>query len=54
MFTSPKQRAEHQAAMAVWSQLAEDEDKEVIYAVVDVDANKKVRNGNRMPKPLFS
>ena len=28
--------------MKVWSQLAEDDEKEVIYAVVDVDTNRKV------------
>ena len=41
LFTSSKNRAQHQDALAVWSGLAADDEKEVIYAMVDLDSNKK-------------
>lgn len=41
LFTSSKSRVQHQDALAVWSELAADEEKEVIYAMVDLDSSKK-------------
>ncbi|GAX75562.1 hypothetical protein CEUSTIGMA_g3005.t1 [Chlamydomonas eustigma] len=44
LFTSPSQdRTSHQAAVALWESLAANEEKDIIYAMVDLDVNKKVK-----------
>ncbi|GAX83814.1 hypothetical protein CEUSTIGMA_g11239.t1 [Chlamydomonas eustigma] len=43
LFTSPSQdRTSHQAAVALWESLAANEEKDIIYAMVDLDVNKKI------------
>ncbi len=52
LLSSPRQdRFIHDQALLAWKRLAEDEEKDIIYASVDVDANKKV-GGSLHPSSL--